>query len=661
MERLTLFQIGIPGSAANTTDALYANGNHQCKVVIRILKQTSVDGAAWQAALLSEGEKSSLTVLPYANELRPQQAKGWYCDVNANQYAQGLWRRDGLHEAPAPNEAEAETGAAAETVFRYLRFNGKEASRQPARFIASIILDDGTQYSTRMDNGSVTFDSSVTIHPQECHALSVNDMTRSVQNVVNLRLYGVIVNTYYWILPDGLTIVEEGFAGAGATSPKLEYAYAMTSSGYFNMGMAIRPSVTELILGEIDGKIDYGIYYRIWLTQVPLINSASMMRAACYICRTRLTTNDSNYNNSLLWTITDNYGCSNQFILKGGPAAQGFTLRLLDFVFRRMMTLTEFQIGFVATAASATDALYANGKQQCKVFIKILKKISGDGYNWRTTGLSEYEKASLTVLPYSNELRPAQASGWYCDTEPNKYDEGLWRGTGSVGLTGSSETMAAGTNTPTEVIYRYMRFDGKEARIQPTRFMASITLDDGTQYSTHLQKEGEPAIESSIIITPQSPYSLRVNDLTHTRQDAFTNADVEVDTYYWSLPGGLRILGESYSGQGYEDSNMAYAYNIVDGSRVRIGVAIKVDVTSLTLGNIDSGLKSNQSAQVPLIDSNSMLRGLRYSCNASATNNRSSYNSLTYWIITDNYGCQSTFVLKANDSDNGNTLELLNG
>lgn len=179
MERLTLFQIGIPGSAANTTDALYANGNHQCKLVIRILKQTSVDGAAWQAAPLSESEKSSLTVLPYANELRPQHAKGWYCDVNANQYAQGLWRRDGSHEAPAPDETKAETGSAAEKFFRYLRFNSKEASKQPARFMASITLDDGTQYSTHMSNDNVALDSSVTISPQECHTLSVADMTHS--------------------------------------------------------------------------------------------------------------------------------------------------------------------------------------------------------------------------------------------------------------------------------------------------------------------------------------------------------------------------------------------------------------------------------------------------------------------------------------------------
>ncbi len=331
-----------------------------------------------------------------------------------------------------------------------------------------------------------------------------------------------------------------------------------------------------------------------------------------------------------------------------------------------MERLTLFQIGIPGSAANTTDALYANGKQQCKVLIKILKQVSrDDGFSWQTAPLSDSEKASVTVLPYSNELRPAQASGWDWDTEPNQYDEGLWRGTGSVGLTGSSETKAEGTNIPTEVIYRYMRFNGKEARIQPTRFMASITLGDGTQYSTHMQKEGEPALESSIIITPQSPYSLRVNDLTHTRQDAFTNADVGVDIYYWTLPGGLRILGESFSGQGNTGTKLVYAYAIVDGSLFRLGMAIKVDVTSLTLGDIDGNLSSNsnRNAQVPLIVSKSMLRGARYSCKTSATTNGSRYNNLMYWIITDNFGCESTFVLNTNtnSSDNGNRLELLNG
>jgi len=366
-------------------------------------------------------------------------------------------------------------------------------------------------------------------------------------------------------------------------------------------------------------------------------------------------------NRSLSWTITDNYGCQSSFILRSNEASGGYKLELLDLVGERSETLIEFQIGLPGTTAGATDALYANGKQQCKVSVKVLRQISDDGSTWMVAPLSQRERASLTVLPYSNDLSPPQAQGWHCDAEPNEYDEGLWRGTSSVGLTGSTDTKAGRDNIAAEELYRYMRFDSKQGRIQPTRFMACITLDDGTQYSTHMQKEGEPAFESSIIITPQSPYSLRVNGLTHTRQDAFNDAKVDVHTYYRTLPGGLRILGESFSGAVNAASKVVYAYGIVDGSWERWGMAIKVGVTSLTLGDIDGGLKSNKDAQVPLIDSNSMLRGARYSCNTADTTNRSSYNNLMYWIITDNFGCQSTFVLKANNSDKGNRLELLNG
>jgi hypothetical protein len=142
---------------------------------------------------------------------------------------------------------------------------------------------------------------------------------------------------------------------------------------------------------------------------------------------------------------------------------------------------------------------------------------------------------------------------------------------------------------------------------------------------------------------------------------AFNIGSVDVDTYYWSLPGGLRILEERFDHAGSTSSKLAYAYAIVDGSAFRLGMAIKYDVTILTLGDIDSLLKNNKDARVPLIDSNSMLRAARYSCNTADTTNRSGYDKLMYWIITDNYGCESRFVLKANNGDKGNTMELLNG
>ena len=204
-----------------------------------------------------------------------------------------------------------------------------------------------------------------------------------------------------------------------------------------------------------------------------------------------------------------------------------------------------------------------------------------------------------------------------------------------------------------------MRFDGKKARIQPTRFMACITLDDGTQYSTHMQKEGEPAIESSIIITPQNPYSLRVNDLTHEFQNAFNDVGVGVFTYYWSLPGGLRIVEESFSGQNSSSPKLVYVYGLnLWAYNMYLGMAIRRGVTSLTLSDMNS---SYQNREVPLINGDSMLRAAR----CYGAGQTSNYDTLTYWTITDNYGCESRFVLKcrsrSEDEDHGNSMEMLNG
>jgi hypothetical protein len=79
-----------------------------------------------------------------------------------------------------------------------------------------------------------------------------------------------------------------------------------------------------------------------------------------------------------------------------------------------------------------------------------------------------------------------------------------------------------------------------------------------------------------------------------------------------------------------------------------MGVAVYLDVKSLTLGEIDGGLPSKyQSVQVPLIESKNMLRAVWYASWASS--NGGNYNRELYWTIIDNYGCSSRFVLRAKD------------
>ena len=328
--------------------------------------------------------------------------------------------------------------------------------------------------------------------------------------------------------------------------------------------------------------------------------------------------------------------------------------------------LSEFSIGILTNDGGSTDALYANGNQQCKVFIRVLKEVRADkDSSWRVAPLSAGERQSLTVRPYSNQLLPQQAPGWSCDVNPStEFDEGLWRGNASVGLRGSTSTTSVGANTAIEEFYRYMRFNPKQSppvAIQPTTFMACITLDDGRQYTTHFD-DGDWQYESSITITPQRPYALHVNDLMSSPRDAYSAEDgkVKVKIYYWALPAGLRIVREQFENGRSESTKLVYAYAIPDGSKFRLGMAIKRDVTSLTINDIDSvSTASNKNAQIPLIHSNSIMRAARYYSDGKTTNN-SNYDNLVYWTITDNYGCESRFVLKADRVDKGETLQLLN-
>lgn len=319
-----------------------------------------------------------------------------------------------------------------------------------------------------------------------------------------------------------------------------------------------------------------------------------------------------------------------------------------------------FQIGVSGSSSNTTNELYANNRQQCKLIINILK-LKYEGGAWQKMPLSTAEVNSLTVLPYSSALFPDQAPGWACDNSANGYTVGLRSPRAAVadapsGVTQTVDEAASRTNDAPEVFYRYMR----ASTTQRQDFMACVTLDGNQRYSTHYDNGGDEKYESFVGIQPQNPYTLRVSDLASSRQDAYSNEFekgkwVDVDTYYWTLPSGLWISSESYSGAGYTTSKLQYAYDNRKDNRVRLGMAIKLGVTSLTLNEIYSAAPSG-SSQVPLINANTAMRGARYSQDGVGG---SSYDNRLYWNIIDNFGCESRFVLIANSGDSGNTLTLL--
>lgn len=312
---------------------------------------------------------------------------------------------------------------------------------------------------------------------------------------------------------------------------------------------------------------------------------------------------------------------------------------------------------------ASSNAFYANGNQQCKVTIDILKQ-SYSNNSWVKTDLTQEEINSLTVMTYSDQLypNPPLPAGWSCDRDKNVYTEGL-RGSTYAAMEEPSDAelavQASTTNEVPQTFYRYMRAD----RTGNQKFMACVTLytDAGpVRYSTHFDN-GDERYESSIIIDPQPAYTLRLSQLSASKNSVYHCGDkdneINVDTYYWTLPSGVWILSESFSNAGWTNSKLQYAFVIPKDGYVRMGVAVRLGVTSLNLGEIDGGLPSQYwSVQVPLIPGNNMLRAVWYE--SWASNNGGNYNRDLSWSITDNYGCASRFVLRAKDTS-GKELTLI--
>lgn len=327
-----------------------------------------------------------------------------------------------------------------------------------------------------------------------------------------------------------------------------------------------------------------------------------------------------------------------------------------------MATLDVFKISTI----NNNNNLYANSNQQCSVLVEILKVDWNGNANVKSL-LTASEKETLVIRPYSAELCPDQAPGWDCEFVKNVYEEGPWRRSLSAQQEAAPPDPAAETalaaaaaspdNMVPERIDRYMKTD----RAQSQRFMACITVD-GKQYSTNYS-QGLTNFNSYVDLLGIAPYTLRVNDLVSPyRDDAYSNKQdknnhIDVDVYYWYLPGGLKVIGENFRDWGHGTPLMDWAYGFKKDGWVRMGLALRTATQRVTLYDIDSRVQSKfKNDVVPFLtgDNSYRMRAMRYANEGSP--NPSNYNNRLHWTITDNYGCRSAFYLK--EENNGNTLKL---
>lgn len=654
--RISHFKITLSGGR-HFSNKLYANGRHQCEVLIEVAKEVLGEDNIWCSAALTPGERESVTIVNAVEGPEPTLSAGWHCDDEPGGYAMGLWEHTGLD----PLEAEQEgvfPPSGCEVVRRYLRVDS-EASIGPATFLARIIV--GSEYlTTDFPAGTSITKSLITVTPHKPFKLHANDFTRYVD-------YGayvgdpeeggrVTVAVFYWVPPDGVEFVKN-VSLANPVPIAFEGDHFKTS--YVNKSFGIsRGSRAGIVLNKDNAGA------RLYMTDITKVNMGlpepnpeiqfnkypTIVRVVSIFSALSIGSADTRSR----WTLLDNYGNEHGFILD--VAASGdVTLKAVETV-----RITRMRI-VLPNGQSSTSELYANDRHQCKVQIEVLaERENSDGY-WEPITLSKEERDSVTVTRYSANPREPLPPGWSCDRDKNIYDTGLWsRGAviHSPEQNDGPAEMTAGVLN--EVIDRYMRFNSTTA-IESHRFMATIQLG-GKIFSTNPSSVGQ---DSSINILPIRPYVLKVADLVEYHDiSAQSDSYTDVDVYYYSTPSGLKIVSSRgldnpllVQNEGdYFQTSFCQEINDSGFRWCKAGVVISKDVPGLQLRTQDVHRGSNPlNPYVEFNKISTIFRAVKLWSKSSITTG----NTSSKWRVWDNYGCEHVFFMAPADS--GRRIELRNG
>lgn len=295
-----------------------------------------------------------------------------------------------------------------------------------------------------------------------------------------------------------------------------------------------------------------------------------------------------------------------------------------------------------------TNALYKNGRHQCRVNLLVVKEIEQQDGTWKDVPLSEEETSSATVTAFGGPSLPLP-SGWSCDHNKNKYDAGLR----TFGSEPSAEIIPVPVIAPIELIPRYLRCSpGTPADTQ--RFMGSIVVG-GKVYTTNSDSR------TYVDITPVAPYVLRASDLTlYMDSDAYSqggSTGIDVDVYYYTPPSGITFLDNlglvdpvpvNNEGGTFQTS---YVWHMGSyGIRMKGGVVRYSPGGSLPMAMVQRGVTGNPSIRFNLRPT--IMRAIRFRGwidTADGDNN-------SPWRLWDNFGCEHVFYIGW--VDNRNVLEL---
>ncbi len=489
--RLSGFSIRRP-DCPEAANGLYANGRHQCEVIIDVVKETCGLDGVWSRALLTDEERASVTVVRWSEHDNQTLPAGWSCDEERNEFTLGLWRGKASQAQQCGEVVECIDPPKGESISRYLRCD-PEAAIGPEVFMARIVTD-GEVYTSHGSSKGAVFDSAVTISPVAPFELDAAtlDLYMDTHAYQSDSTYRTEVHVYYWTPPEGMSFVKNmgfdnplGMPGEGKDFQSTQFYQSPLENRYSNtVGTLVNKDDPDspLYLDEIRE----GLAVPSPNPPVRFNERPTIMRAI----RLKSTLVAENRNTNSVWRLLDNYGTEQKFLLSvAGMELPGYPFLILTgTLVPPAYNLIRFDIK-LPNGGVATSELYANGRHQCKVVVEVIIEQLQPDLSWELVRLTEEQRKSVSITRYSGNVNEPLPPGWSCDDEKNIYDAGLWRSNLEEGEGDKRTVVGAGSpKVQMEVVDRYMRLDSN-IPIENVRFMASIQVG-GVTYTTNYSSGG---------------------------------------------------------------------------------------------------------------------------------------------------------------------------
>lgn len=663
--RLSRFSISRPANT-EAANGLYANGRHQCEVLIDVIKEVSGAGDEWVRVRLTDEERASVTLVEWSEHGNQTLAPGWSCDVEKNQFTLGLWRDKSQQQEPINDLVERVERSSEAPIKRYLRCD-PGAPIGPAVFMACVTIESCI-YTTYSFRDEAALESFVTLSPVRPMSWDADDMDLYVDYLAYASAppYRTSVDVYYWTPPGGLWVVKSMGFDSPLSLPGEGKDFQSVLSWHSPLDNTSSSRVGTFInKDELDStlhlhEIDAGLPAPSPNPLIPFNKRPTVLRAI----RLKSELVPASRDTKSFWRVLDNYGNEQKFLVKQIDSMNlpGVPFFKLTGEIVRTLRVTHFKI-MLPGGGTFTDELYANSRHQCKVVVEVaIEQRQTDGY-WLPVRLSEAERNGLTVTLYSPNVNEPLPEGWSCDKEKNIYDTGLWRTRiDEVRPDQKPEAVTGHAQRQVEIVDRYLRVD-PSVPIDERRFMASIEIS-GVTYTTNYS-DGDVAFDSYVVVRPVRLYQLRVENLTRYHdKDAYHDEYYDVDVYYWSPPAGLHFLVNKgldaplsviKEGLNFQTS---YFNKMGAGYYYKGGVVINKDIIGpvVVLDDIVLGAPHGNEKVIWFNMRPTIMRAVVARVTAPSPG---SGDTESQWRLLDNYGCEHVFRLRK--FWDGLELELVDG